>query len=53
MITGKSRWLTDCTISRPTPGQLNTVSVTTVPPSSRPRLMPATVTSGSNAFGSM
>ena len=38
------------TISRPTPGTANTVSVMTAPPSKRPNCSPVTVTSGSAAF---
>jgi hypothetical protein len=38
--------------SRPTPGQENTVSVTTTPPSRKPVCSPTTVTTGSSALRS-
>ena len=44
--TGKSFASIACTISRPTPGQENTVSVTTDPPSNSPARMPVIVTTG-------
>src|SRR5215475_7209657 len=47
---GKSSWRMAPTMSRPTPGTANTVSVITAPPSSSPNWRPATVTRGRAAL---
>ena len=52
MITGPSRSSSAVTDSAPMPGQRNSVSVTTAPPTSAPRSMPSIVTTGRSAFRS-
>ncbi len=42
-------WI-EVTISRPTPGKANSVSITIAPPSSTPNWIPTTVTIGGAAF---
>ena len=50
MIIGKSRAGTPSTIIRPMPGQVNTVSVITAPPTSSGSDRPMTVTIGISAL---
>src|SRR5580658_8306576 len=49
--TARSRDATDVTMRRPSPGQLNTLSVTTAPASRPPTMKPTIVTTGMAAFG--
>ena len=49
-MVGKSRLSTASTVSRPSPGRPNTLSVTTEPPISSATPMPMTVTMGTAAF---
>lgn len=50
MITGRSCWLIATTAVLPSPGRLNTDSITTTPPISRPRSIPNWVTTGVSAL---
>ena len=51
-MTGKSRPGTACTMSRPSPGQENTVSMMMAPLSMKPSESPVTVRTGKAALRS-